>query len=40
MRQYFGDFSQINQSQQLEFPLNGERQFLQVVPFFNGNNLD
>ncbi|MDJ0516902.1 MAG: adenylate/guanylate cyclase domain-containing protein [Trichodesmium sp. MO_231.B1] len=40
LREYFGDFSKINQSQQLEFQLNGERQFLQVVPFSNGNNLD
>ncbi len=40
LREYFGDFSKINQSEQLEFKLNGERQFLQVVPFSNGNNLD
>ncbi|MGD1713097.1 adenylate/guanylate cyclase domain-containing protein [Dapis sp. BLCC M172] len=40
LREYFGDFSKINQSEQLEFKLNGERQFLQVLPFSNGNNLD
>ncbi len=40
LREYFGDFSKINQSQQLEFKLNGERQFLQVVPFSDCQNLD
>ncbi|WP_293126894.1 adenylate/guanylate cyclase domain-containing protein [Okeania sp. SIO1I7] len=37
---YFGDFSKIKQSQQLEFLLNSKRQFLQVVPFSDGENLD
>ncbi|MGD1703433.1 adenylate/guanylate cyclase domain-containing protein [Dapis sp. BLCC M229] len=40
LREYFGEFSKINQSQQLEFKLNGDRQFLQVVPFSDGENLD
>ncbi|MGD1713096.1 adenylate/guanylate cyclase domain-containing protein [Dapis sp. BLCC M172] len=40
LREYFGDFGKIDQSQQLEFKLNGERQFLQVVPFSDGENLD
>ena len=40
LKKYFGDFSKINKSQQLEFTLNGKRQFLQVVPFSDGKNLD
>lgn len=40
LREYFGEFSKIDQSQQLEFKLNGERQFLQVVPFSDSENLD
>ncbi|MDJ0516901.1 MAG: adenylate/guanylate cyclase domain-containing protein [Trichodesmium sp. MO_231.B1] len=40
LREYFGDFSKIDQSHQLEFQVNGRREFLQVVPFSHGNNLD
>ncbi|MGK7923027.1 MAG: adenylate/guanylate cyclase domain-containing protein [Trichodesmium sp.] len=40
LHKYFGNFSKINQPQQLEFTLNGKRQFLQVVPFSEGKNLD
>ena len=36
----FGGFSQIKAAQQLEFKINGEQQFLQVVPFADGENLD
>ncbi|MDJ0553419.1 MAG: adenylate/guanylate cyclase domain-containing protein [Microcoleaceae cyanobacterium MO_207.B10] len=40
LKQYFGNFDKINSSQYLEFQLNGKRQFLQVVPFSEGENLD
>ena len=36
----FGNFNQINQNQQLEFMLNGEREFVQVLPFTDGRGLD
>ncbi len=40
LRVEFGNLSRINQSQQLEFKLNDKRQFLQVVPFPDGKNLN
>lgn len=40
LESYFGDFHKITSSQQLAFRLNGDRQFLQVVPFADGENLD
>ena len=40
LTQRFADLGQIEKMQQLEFRLNGERQFLQVVPFSDGRNLD
>ncbi len=33
LQQQFGDFTQIKESQQLEFSWKGQRQFIQVVPF-------
>ncbi|MBD1806715.1 SpoIIE family protein phosphatase [Microcoleus sp. FACHB-SPT15] len=36
----FGDFSQIRNSQQLNFVLEGQRQFVQVLPFQSGSSLD
>ena len=36
----FGKFSQIQRSQQLDFTLEGKRQFLQVLPFSDGLGLD
>lgn len=33
LNKYFGDFTQINQSQQLEFKLKGDRYFIQVTPW-------
>lgn len=38
--QQIGNLSTINQSQQLEFLLNGERQFVQVVPLQDGQGID
>ncbi len=38
--QHFGSFSSITQSQQLEFYLLGQRQYLQVVPFRDRYGLD
>lgn len=40
LQQKFGDFSQIQQSQQLDFKLEGERQFIQVLPYRDGKGLD
>ncbi|MDJ0705665.1 MAG: response regulator [Leptolyngbyaceae cyanobacterium MO_188.B28] len=37
---YFGEFSRIQRSQQLDFNLEGKRQFLQVLPFSDGFGLD
>ena len=37
---YFGQFSQIKRSRQLNFKLEGKRQFLQVLPFSDGFGLD
>nr|RNJ66638.1 MAG: hybrid sensor histidine kinase/response regulator [Leptolyngbya sp. IPPAS B-1204] len=36
----FGDFRQINQSHQLDFEIDGARQFLQVTPLSDGRGLD
>jgi sigma-B regulation protein RsbU (phosphoserine phosphatase) len=36
----FGDFSQIRNSQQLNFVSEGQRQFVQVLPFQSGSSLD
>ena len=36
----FGSLSQIEAAQKLEFQINGEQQFLQVLPFAEGKNLD
>ncbi len=37
---YFGDFSKIQTSPQLEFQIEGKRQFLQVMPVRDGKGLD
>ena len=36
----FGSLSNIKAAQQLDFKINGEQQFLQIVPFADGENLD
>ncbi|HEY9643263.1 MAG TPA: ATP-binding protein [Coleofasciculaceae cyanobacterium] len=36
----FGSFSQINHNQQLEFSLQGQKEFVQVLPFHDGRGLD
>jgi PAS domain S-box-containing protein len=38
--QHLGNLSQIQESQQLEFRLNGKRQFVQVMPFHDLHGLD
>lgn len=40
LNQHFGDLSQIQQPQQLEFLINGQRQFLQVTPLSLENGID
>ena len=40
LNENFGDLSQIDSPQNLEFKINKELYFLQVVPFSQGNNLD
>lgn len=40
LSEYFGDLSKIQSNQQLDFKIKGERHFLQVVPFSEGENLD
>jgi len=40
LQDQFKGFGSINQAQQLEFKLSGERQFLQVLPFKDGFGLD
>lgn len=40
LQKRFGDLSQLTRSRQLTFRLNGERLFLQVVPFQDGRGLD
>ena len=36
----FGNFNQVHQSQQLEFKLDGQKQFVQVLPFHDERGLD
>ena len=38
--EHFGDLSRINGSQQLDFKIDGKRQFLQVTPFADAHGLD
>jgi PAS domain S-box-containing protein len=40
LQQRFGDFNQIHTSQQLDFKLDGHRQFIQVLPYRDGRGLD
>jgi len=40
LTQHFGDFSKIKNSQQLEFLVNGQRQFIQVTPWQDEWGLD
>jgi len=40
LTEHFGDFTKISVNQQLEFIKNGERQFVQVVPFRDKFGLD
>lgn len=40
LKNYFGDLGKITQSEQTEFDIDGERQYLQVLPFQDGKGLD
>ncbi len=40
LKERFGDLSKIDSSQQLDFAIDGERQFLQVTPFSDSRGLD
>jgi adenylate cyclase len=40
LESYLGDFNKLKGSQQLKIKINGEQQFLQVVPFSDRENLD
>src|SRR4028118_331493 len=40
LKERFDDFNNINGSQPLDFLINGKRQFVQVVPFSEGRNLN
>ncbi|MDJ1173862.1 hybrid sensor histidine kinase/response regulator [Roseofilum capinflatum] len=40
LEEEFGELTLINQSQQLTFSIDNERQFVQVLPFSDGRNLD
>jgi signal transduction histidine kinase/DNA-binding NarL/FixJ family response regulator len=40
LQEKFGDLTKISSSQQLDFTLEGQRQFLQVLPFKYSNGLD
>ncbi len=40
LRQNYGDLNSIKQSKQIDFMLNSERQFIQVLPFRDGRGLD
>jgi len=40
LQKYFGNFDQIHKSEQLEFTLNSERQFVQLLPLNDGRGLD
>ncbi len=40
LHQYFGNFTNIKKSEQLDFLIGHDRVFLQVLPFSDGNGLD
>ncbi|MEG5135937.1 MULTISPECIES: PAS domain S-box protein [unclassified Microcoleus] len=40
LKESFGDLSKIDSSRQLDFAIDGERQFLQVTPFSDSRGLD
>jgi PAS domain S-box-containing protein len=40
LTKYFGDLSKIDSTYQLDFTIDGERQFLQVTPLSDGRGLD
>ena len=40
LQQHFEDLTQINEKQQLDFDIEGKRQFLQIVPMKNQQGLD
>jgi PAS domain S-box-containing protein len=40
LKERFGDLNKIDRSQQLDFAIDGKRQFLQVTPFSDGRGLD
>ena len=40
LKQRFGNFKQIQRSQQLDFKLDGYRQFIQILPYQDGKGLD
>ncbi|PSB13908.1 histidine kinase [filamentous cyanobacterium Phorm 46] len=40
LKERFGDLSKIDSSRQLDFAIDGERQFLQVTPFSDSKGLD
>lgn len=40
LQQHFGDLTQITEKQQLDFDIEGKRQFLQIVPMKNQQGLD
>lgn len=40
LQQKFGNFRQIQQSQKLDFQLDGQRQFVQVLPYQDGQGLN
>ncbi len=40
LTQRFGDLSKVDSAYQLDFAIDGERQFLQVTPFSDGRGLD
>ncbi|MEG5017928.1 MULTISPECIES: ATP-binding protein [unclassified Microcoleus] len=40
LKEHFGDLTKINSSQQLDFTIAGQREFLQVMPFQDSRGLD
>ncbi|NEO88005.1 MAG: HAMP domain-containing protein [Spirulina sp. SIO3F2] len=40
LQDHYGDFAEIRREQQLEFRMDGQLQFVQVVPFRDGRGLD
>lgn len=40
LTEHFGKFTQINSNQQLDFIADGERQFVEIMPFKDGRGLD